>query len=189
MTMKRSRHGDVTFIEIFCNAIALTCICLLLFAAFVFQFIFRELPCALCLLQRIGFMGAALGFLMNLRFGLRPSHYAVVLVSSIFTSLVALRQIALHVVPGTGVYGKEFIGFHLYTWSFIISMIIVAGTALMLSVDSQYTRMNETPMQRFFWVVHLLFGALLLMIGMNIIALVMQCGISACPETVSQYML
>src|SRR5579862_2934195 len=65
------------------------------------QFVFNELPCPLCLLQRIGFVGIAYGLLLNLRFGFKPSHYAVVILSGLFTAFVALRQIALHVIPGT----------------------------------------------------------------------------------------
>ncbi len=39
--------------------------------AYIFQFVLHELPCPLCLLQRIGMLGAAFGLLLNVRFGLR----------------------------------------------------------------------------------------------------------------------
>lgn len=79
-----------------------------------FQVFLRDLPCPLCLLQRIGFFGIILGLLMNLRFGLRPRHYSIILLSAFFTSLVALRHIVINVVPDGG-YGNTFLGLHLYT--------------------------------------------------------------------------
>src|SRR5580698_8453161 len=112
-------------IERICVMLQLSGIMLLLSLAFFFQIVMNELPCLLCILQRIGFLATAFGFLMNLRFGLRPSHYAMALTGALFTSFVALRQIALHVVPGTGTYGQPVLGMHLYTWSFLISMLIV----------------------------------------------------------------
>lgn len=89
----------ITRIESICNAAELAGIFLVLTVALVLQMFFHEVPCTLCLLQRVGFIGIALGFLMNLRFGFYPSHYALVILSALFTSFVALRQIALHVVP------------------------------------------------------------------------------------------
>ena len=120
------------------NALEILGIFVTLLMAFAFQFVLHELPCPLCLLQRIGFFSMAFGFLLNLRFGLRPSHYAFVILWALFTSFVALRQIALHVVPGTGTYGSPFLGMHLYTWSFVVSMGIIVFTTLFLGVDRQY---------------------------------------------------
>lgn len=120
-----------------CNALELAGILFILLLALMYEFVFNEPPCPLCLLQRVGFFGIALGFLMNLRYGLRPSHYAMVILSALFTSFVALRQIALHVVPGTGSYGSAVLGYHLYTWSFIISMAVITVTAIVMSQDRQ----------------------------------------------------
>ena len=41
-------------------------------AALVMQFVFGELPCPLCLLQRVALVGVAYGLLLNLRFGPQP---------------------------------------------------------------------------------------------------------------------
>ena len=114
---------NINHAERFFNFIELTGIFFMLLLCFIFQIVLHELPCPLCLLQRLGFLCVALGFMMNLRFGLRPSHYAISILSALFTGFVALRQIALHVVPGSGSYGAAFLGMHLYTWSFVISMV------------------------------------------------------------------
>lgn len=134
----------ITTFERFCNAAELIGILLVLALAVLWQVIYKELPCPLCLLQRLGFFGVALGFLLNLRFGLRPSHYAIVLFSALFTAFVALRQIALHVVPGSGSYGSAILGMHLYSWSFVAAMAIILVTILLMSVDRQYQAARKT---------------------------------------------
>lgn len=153
---------------------------ILIFALF-FQIFLNDLPCPLCLLQRIGFFGIALGLLMNLRFGLHPSHYAVALLSALFTSLVALRQIALHVVPGTGAYGLPFLGLHLYTWSFIAAMIILILTSIMLGIDRQYPSHLSHRLRRH-WSTYVLLTLTTILFVANIISLLIQCGLRECPS-------
>ena len=46
-----------------------------------------------------------MALLLNLRFRIHPAHYALTLFCTLFTAFVALRQLALHVVPGMASYG------------------------------------------------------------------------------------
>lgn len=174
----------ITKTERILNMLELLGIVLMLFMAFAFEIVYRELPCPLCLLQRVGFLCVALGFLLNLRFGLRPSHYAISLISAIFTSFVALRQIALHAVPGTGAYGSAVFGLHLYTWSFIFSMIIIVVTTIMLGIDRQYQMTKRVPLkgytQAFFIIV-------VFLILVNFISVFIECGVGECPENPTHY--
>ena len=176
----------ISRIERLCNIVELSGVIAMLFMAFAFQILFKELPCPLCLLQRLGFFSIALGFLLNLRCGLRPSHYSIIILSALFTSFVALRQIALHIVPGTGTYGDAFLGLHLYTWSFIISMVIIIVTSFMLGMDRQYGTVR-LPIKRFRVLTSLLFVVLLVLVGMNIVTVLLQCGVSLCPDNPTQY--
>jgi disulfide bond formation protein DsbB len=41
------------------------------------QLLLHELPCPLCLLQQLQFTVLAVGPILNIRFGLRPGHYAL----------------------------------------------------------------------------------------------------------------
>ena len=59
------------------NALGLCAIALVLAVAFAAQLLLDELPCPLCLLQRIQFAMLAVGPILNVRFGPRPSHYAL----------------------------------------------------------------------------------------------------------------
>jgi len=170
------------------NILEVLGIFLTLLMAFVFQFVLNELPCPLCLLQRIGFFSMAFGFLLNLRFGLRPSHYALVILAALFTSFVALRQIALHVVPGTGTYGTPFLGLHLYTWSFIVSMCVIVFTTIFLGVDRQY-QPPSTKNMHYPKLTHTLFVMMAILIIANIISLIVMCGFHECPENPTSYKL
>lgn len=84
------------------NALALLGVGGVLAAAFGLQFVLHELPCPLCLLQRAAFIAVGIGFLLNVRFGSSPAHYGVVLVSAVAGAAMSLRQVLLHIVPGTG---------------------------------------------------------------------------------------
>ena len=82
------------------NALGLYAIALVLAAAFAAQLLLGELPCPLCLLQRIQFALLAIGPILNVRFGPRPSHYAASLLVAAAGAAFAMRQILLHITPG-----------------------------------------------------------------------------------------
>ncbi len=170
------------------NIFELTGVMAMLFLALVFQLVLKELPCPLCLLQRVGFFGVAFGFLLNLRYGLRPSHYAIVLISALFTGFVALRQVGLHVVPGTGTYGDPVFGLHLYTWCFVIAMLIVVATTIMLGVDRQYRNVHPNNI-RWKYLTHFLFAAVAGLILINFISVIIECGLQQCPDNPIHYLL
>jgi hypothetical protein len=112
------------------------------------------------------------------------------LISALYTSFVALRQIVLHVIPGTGAYGDAVFGMHLYTWSFIIAMVIVVVTVFLLGVDRQYDPISNGNGK--FWgkVTNLLFVLMTVIIVTNIISVVLQCGFNAeCPDDPVKYEL
>jgi disulfide bond formation protein DsbB len=97
------------------NALALYAVALVLVIAFAAQLVLHELPCPLCLLQRIQFALLAVGPILNIRFGPRPSHYALSLLVAALGAAVAMRQILLHIVPGDPGYGSALLGYHYYT--------------------------------------------------------------------------
>ena len=65
------------------NVLSLYAVALVLAVAFAAQFMLHELPCPLCLLQRILFAVLAIGPILNIRFGPRPSHYAMSLLAAV----------------------------------------------------------------------------------------------------------
>jgi disulfide bond formation protein DsbB len=130
-------------------------------AAFAAQLWLDELPCPLCLLQRLQFALVAVGPLLNIRCGARPGHYALSLLAAMLGAAVALRQILLHILPGDPGYGSAILGYHYYTWAligFALAMLLIAA---MLLMERQFTepaprsrsarsRMSRSPMARSF---------------------------------------
>lgn len=180
--------SKITFLERLANLFELLIILFVLIMALIMQFILHELPCPLCLLQRAGFFGVVIGFFLNLKFGLRSSHYAIAIISGLYTSFVALRQIALHVIPGYGAYGIALFGFHLYTWSYIIAMTIVCVTTLCLAIDRQYQGSNTiTPLWRY--TIHIIFMLIVAVLLINIVTVFLECGLQTCPDNPTYYKL
>ena len=88
----------------------------MLAAAFAAQLLLHELPCPLCLLQRILFAMLAIGPILNIRLGPRPSHYALSLLAAVAGGRLSTRQVLLHIMPGDAGYGTALLGYHYYTW-------------------------------------------------------------------------
>src|SRR5262245_38725704 len=120
------------------NALGLYGIALVLMAAFAAQLLLNELPCPLCLLQRIQFALLAIGPILNIRHGPRASHYALSLLVAVAGAAFAMRQILLHIMPGDPGYGSALFGYHYYTWAFIGFAVALVLIALMLLFDGQF---------------------------------------------------
>lgn len=125
------------------NAIGMPAVSLVL--AYVYQLAFYELPCPQFLLQRVGFVAVGVGLGLNLLYGSRPQHYAMVLVAALNGGSVSVRQIMLHIAPETGHYGSLVLDLHYYTWAAICFFVILLGTAIMLIFDRQYVDDRRLP--------------------------------------------
>lgn len=169
------------------NGLEVLGILFILFLAFAVQFLFNELPCPLCSLQRIGFVGIALGLLFNLRFGIRPAHYSLTLLSALFTALVALRQIALHVLPGTDAYGAAIFGLHFYTWSFIAAILVLIYTSIVMGFGVSH-KSPHLAKKSWVWLSHALFLAAMVLIAANVVSTYYVCGFNECPENPVHYL-
>ncbi len=163
------------------NALGLYAIALVLAAAFAAQLLLGELPCPLCLLQRIQFALLAIGPILNVRFGPRPSHYAASLLVAAGGAAFAMRQILLHIMPGDPGYGSALLGYHYYTWAFIGFAVAILATAVMLLFDRQFENDGGTPPEMAGAFAR---TAVWLVIGLtaaNVISTLLECGLAACP--------
>jgi len=146
--------------------------------AYYQQFFKHELPCPLCLLQRLGMIGVAIGALMNLRFGIRIKHYAVSLFSAFMGGAVSIRQILLHICPGFPVFGIPVEGYGLYTWAFIVfcsSVLTIIGFMFFYSSKDK----SNLPMN---YLEIFAFGVVFLLTLMNFITTFIECGVGFCVD-------
>lgn len=149
-----------------------------LLGAYGVQFFWHEEPCPLCMLQRLGMLGVATGLLLNVWFGVRMSHYAIALLSALMGGFVALRQIALHVCPGTPPFGFPVFGLSLYTWSFIVFVCCIWAIAFLLFLyDPKEESKEPLPIDL---ASQLAFGFIFFMTIANVITTLVQCGLGPC---------
>jgi disulfide bond formation protein DsbB len=170
------------------NAVGLLGIGTVLALAFIDQIWFRDLPCPLCILQRVGFFAAGFGIALNIIFGPKPSHYGVAIIGAVGGAAIAMRQILIHIVPGTGSYGNPVFGLHLYTWAFTAFVVIVVGCAIMLLDDRQFSRAEPMSVR----LKPLPLSALLLFLVLavaNIFSTIALCGAGFCPDEPKDYIL
>jgi disulfide bond formation protein DsbB len=176
------------------NALGLYGIALVLIAAFAGQILLGELPCPLCLLQRVLFAMLAIGPILNIRFGSHPGHYALSLLAAIVGATVSARQILLHIMPRDPGYGSALLGYHYYTWAFIAFAAAIVLIAIVLLFDDRQRddkvagRDDEVarPVGLF------ASAAVWLVIGLtaiNAVSTLLECGFGACPDNPTFYEL
>lgn len=160
------------------NLLALAGICVALLAAFFFQLVLGEIPCPLCMLQRIGLILVGLGFATNVRFGPSAVNYAVVILSAMTGAGVSLRQVLLHIATGDTGFGSVIFGYHMYTWGFIAFMASIIFSAVMLMIDRNHLGDSAYPVRTALGSV--LIGLLLILALGNVASDVLTCGFAPC---------
>jgi disulfide bond formation protein DsbB len=173
------------------HLVALLLLSLPLIGAFGIQIFMHELPCPLCLLQRVGMLGVAVGLLLNLRFGIHPMHYGLSIVSALIGASVSTRQILLHIVPradGVTGFGDAVLGMHLYTWALVVFLSSILGIALLMILikreDAPYDL--DTDLSIIQKAIFILFITIAFA---NMVGVFLECGVLPCPDDPQNYML
>lgn len=167
------------------NALALYAIAAVLLAAFYFQLALSELPCPLCLLQRVAFTALAVGPVLTLRHGPRPGHYGLIILAGLLGAAIASRQVLLHIMPGDAGYGSALLGYHFYTWAFLCFVAAIAAGAVMLLFPGQFAE-AAPPLGAFEVAAVWLMLAVTLANGASAL---LECGFAWCPDTPVHYQL
>lgn len=115
-------------------------ICLVLLGAFGVQFGAGEMPCPLCMLQRMAMMLCALGpayVILRARQGAvtvtdLATGYGMSVFAAVGGAAISSRQILLHILPGDPGYGAPVLGLHLYTWALVVFVVVLLDSGLNL---------------------------------------------------------
>lgn len=167
------------------NALGLLGIIFVLGFALADQFLFHDLPCPLCLLQRLGFILSGMCFMANLRWGASPLVYGLLILSVLFTNAAAVRQILLHITPDDAGYGNQFLGLHFYTWALVASLGILLYASLLLCIHQ--TRVSSfEPHPKWVSALCLAFMGIILVC---LISTTLQCGLGPCDPDPTHYQL
>src|SRR5947207_484698 len=164
------------------NALGLYGIAFVLAAAFAAQLWLGELPCPLCLLQRIQFALLAIGPMLNVRYGPRPSHYALSLLTAAAGAAFAMRQVLLHIMPGDAGYGSALLGYHYYTWAFIGFAAALVLIGIMLLFENQFGADAAGTPHAVSAAARIAVALVIALAALNVISTLLECGFAACPD-------
>jgi disulfide bond formation protein DsbB len=190
--MNRSLSPDVARIL---NLIGLLAMIGVLLGSYIYQFSYRELPCTLCLLQRLAMLGVAFGAAMNVSLGPDPRHYGICLVSAIFGLSVSIRQTLLHINPffntktsqptldaaANAPFGEAVLGLHLYVWGIVIFATVILSVGIVQLFRSQFVSSDHEP-TTLRGMASIGVGLLFLATAAVAVTTFMECGFGDCPN-------
>lgn len=157
----------------------------ILTAAMTMQYVYGELPCPLCLLERVALFGIAFGIGMNFRHGFSYRNTGISLLFAIFLLVVSVRQTLLDIYPRPGheYIGTAVLGLHMPVWSILIALAILTGYALKLTVLGDDDRLEHAQIARFSTlsrVAEALSVYVIVLCAINFGSVILQCGLGEC---------
>ena len=177
------------------NLLGMSAMIGVLLGAYVYQFAYRELPCTLCQLQRVGMLAVAFGAAMNVMLGPSPRNYGVCLVSAVFGLGISIRQTLLHIDPffdttkgeptlvatSNPPFGQPVWGLHLYVWGIVLFSVVILAVAIMQLFKGQFRATASTPDR----LARLAGAGLALLAALAVVETAttfMECGLVDCPN-------
>ena len=157
----------------------------ILTAAMTLQYVNGELPCPLCLLERVAMLGVCFGIMLNFRRGFSYQNTGFSLLFAIVLLVISMRQSLLDIYPRPGheYIGSAIFGIHMPVWSIIIALALLIAYAIKLAIlgGDEYLReadVSEFPaIRRIADVLSIYVIAICLI---NLVSVVLQCGFGEC---------
>ncbi|WP_421723393.1 disulfide bond formation protein B [Bauldia sp.] len=163
----------------------MTVIAAIVAAAMTMQYLYGELPCPLCLLQRAALFGVCFGIMLTFRHGYSPQNTGISLLFAILLLIVAERQTLLDIYPrpGHAYVGSAVFGLHMPVWSVIIALVLLITIAAKLAIvggdrELEHVHIRSFPFLARIGTVVSLFVILLCLI--NLVSVILQCGLNEC---------
>jgi disulfide bond formation protein DsbB len=157
----------------------------ILTAALVLQYGFGELPCPLCLLERLAMFGVCFGIIQNFRNGFSYQNTGVSLLFATLLLVIAARQTLLDIYPRPGheYIGSAVLGIHMPVWSVIIALCILTAYALKLTVlgdSKQLTESKGSELPVIGGIANILGLYVVALCLVNTVSVLLQCGLNEC---------
>lgn len=173
------------------NMLGLFAINMILFAGFYWQIAYGELPCPLCLLQRLGLILIGIALTMNLTYGIKGRHYSLAIIGALTLATISGRQMLLHILPGDTGYGSAVFGLHLYTVCFIIAALAIVSFAALIALPVNSYE-NNLPGYKYLNNRSLVLGIVFfffILVALNFVSTLAECGFSYCESDPVKYKL
>lgn len=157
----------------------------ILTAAMTLQYVNGELPCPLCLLERVAMLGVCFGIMLNFRRGFSYQNTGFSLLFAIVLLVISVRQSLLDIYPRPGheYIGSAIFGIHMPVWSIIIALALLIAYAIKLAIlgGDEYLReadVSEFPAIR--RIADILSIYVIAICLINLVSVVLQCGLGEC---------
>ena len=154
-------------------------------AAMGFQYLDGEIPCPLCLLERVAMFACCFGLVQQLRHGGTQRGAGVAMISAVLLLVISVRQTLLDIVPrlGHAYVGSAVFGLHMPVWSVLVAVALLIGFAVRLAVlgGPNWAPPAETSMLSRLSAGLGLYVAILCAI--NLVSVLVQCGAGQCHTT------
>ena len=157
----------------------------ILTVAMILQYAAGEIPCPLCLLQRVAMFGVCFGIVHHVRNGYDGRNIGVGLVWALFLLMVSVRQVLLNIVgrPGHAYPGSAVLGLHMPIWSVLIAFAVLLTFAVMLAAidEKALTSIPPSPILTRIGDLGALYVVALCLFNLG--SAIIQCGLGACHTT------
>ena len=175
---------SATLNDIFLLAMMLT-MAAILTTAMVLQYYDSEIPCPLCLLQRVAMFGVCFGIILHFRHGPSARNDGFGMLFALLLLIVSARQTLLDIAPrpGHSYIGSAILGLHMPVWSVIIAAAVLLAYAIKLAVlGGKHLQDSQAPpaLSR---VARLLGLYVIAICLINFGSVFVQCGVGACHTT------
>ena len=157
----------------------------ILTTAMTLQYANGELPCPLCLLERVAMLGVCFGIMLNFRSGFSYQNTGFSLLFAIVLLIIAVRQSLLDIYPRPGheYIGSAIFGIHMPVWSIIIALSLLTAYAIKLSILGGDEHIREADLASFpaiKKIADLLSVYVTAICVINLVSVVLQCGVGEC---------
>ena len=155
----------------------------ILTAAMAYQYLNAEIPCPLCLLQRVALFGVCFGIIQNIRSGYSDRNAGWSILFTLFLLVVSVRQTLINIYPreGHAYVGSAVFGIHMPVWCVLIATALLIAFGLKLAVlggDHQFAgRKPAGALAKLATAGAILVVALCVI---NFASVVVQCGLDSC---------
>lgn len=160
----------------------LTVLAASLTGAMVMQYAFGEIPCPLCLLQRVAMFGCCFGLIMQLRSDNSERGTGIALIFAVLLLLISVRQTLLDLFPRPGheYIGGAVFGIHLPVWSVIIAVALLLGFAIRLALFGGTRGAADAERHVPGVIVRAPVLYVIAICAINFLSVIAQCGLDQC---------
>jgi disulfide bond formation protein DsbB len=151
-------------------------------AAMAFQYFAGEIPCPLCLLQRVAMFGCCFGLIQQLRDGETERGAGIALIFSVLLLVISARQTLLDIVPrpGHAYVGSAVFGVHMPVWSVLIAVALLFGFAVRLALFGGPRALPEPEGSTLRRLTYGLGVYVIVICAINVLSVLAQCGLGQC---------